>query len=91
MPSPIGGIEGIAKLLKYPEAARQQGIQGRVFVKAYVNEQGNVTHAEIIKGIGYGCDEASINAVKQIKFVPGKQKGVPVKTQVAIPLLFKLQ
>ncbi len=47
--------------------------------------------AKIIKGIGAGCDEAAIDAVKQTKFTPGKQKGKPVKVQVSIPIVFKLQ
>ncbi|MFA3783323.1 energy transducer TonB [Melioribacteraceae bacterium 4301-Me] len=91
MPSPIGGIAEIAKKIVYPEAAKQAGIEGKVFVKAYVDEKGNVVKAEIIKGIGYGCDEAAINAVNNTKFTPGVKDGKPVKTQVAVPILFKIK
>ena len=38
-----------------------------------------------------GCDEMAVDAVKQTKFNPGKQKGKPVKVQVTIPIVFKLQ
>ncbi|MBN1300440.1 MAG: energy transducer TonB [Melioribacteraceae bacterium] len=91
MPEPIGGIEGIQKKIVYPEIAKRAGVQGRVFVKAFVDENGNVSKVELIKGIGAGCDEAAITAVQQTKFKPGKQRGKPVKVQVTVPVLFKLQ
>ncbi|MBU1095383.1 MAG: energy transducer TonB [Ignavibacteriae bacterium HGW-Ignavibacteriae-2] len=91
MPDPIGGIEGIQKKIVYPEIAKRAGVQGRVFVKAFVDENGNVNKVELIKGIGAGCDEAAMAAVQQTKFKPGKQRGKPVKVQVTVPVLFKLQ
>ncbi|MBL1211845.1 MAG: energy transducer TonB [Ignavibacteriae bacterium] len=91
MPSPIGGIAAIQKSIVYPEIARRAAIQGRVFVKAYVDKNGKVHKVEIIKGIGGGCDEAALEAVKKVKFNPGKQRGKPVPVQVSIPILFKLR
>ncbi len=90
MPEPIGGIKAIQEKIVYPELAQKSGIEGRVFVKAYIDETGNVVDAEIIKGIGGGCDEAAIKAVKATKFNPGKQRGKPVKVQVSVPILFRL-
>ncbi len=90
MPEPIGGIKAIQEKIVYPELAKKAGIEGRVFVKAYIDEKGNVTEAEIIKGIGHGCDEAAMKAVKETKFIPGKHKGKPVKVQVSVPILFRL-
>lgn len=91
MPEPVGGIAGIQKRIKYPEIARRAGVQGRVFVKAFVDETGNVFKTELIKGIGAGCDEEALKAVKDTKFKPGKQRGKAVKVQVSIPILFKIQ
>lgn len=90
MPSPIGGVVGIQKRIRYPEIAKRAGIQGRVFVKALIDTNGNVADAKVIKGIGGGCDEAAIEAVKQTTFIPGKQKGLLVNVQVTVPILFKL-
>lgn len=90
MPEPIGGIAAIQKKIVYPEIAKRAGVQGRVYVKAFVDEGGNVQKAEVIKGIGAGCDEAAIKAVLKTKFKPGKQRGKPVRVQVSIPILFKL-
>lgn len=91
MPEPMGGIQAIQERIVYPEIAKRAGVEGRVFIKAYVDENGNVTKAEVMKGIGAGCDEAALKAVKETKFKPGKQRGKPVKVQVAVPIVFKLQ
>lgn len=91
MPEPIGGIKGIQDKIVYPEIAKRAGVEGKVYVLAYVDETGTVTKVKLIKGIGAGCDEAAINAVWQTKFKPGKQRGKPVKVQVSIPIVFKLQ
>ncbi|OGV00872.1 MAG: energy transducer TonB [Ignavibacteria bacterium RIFOXYC2_FULL_35_16] len=91
MPEPIGGIQAIQSKIVYPEIAKRAGVEGKVYVLAFVNEQGIVTKAEIIKGLGAGLDEAALGAVKQTKFKPGKQRGKPVKVQVSIPIVFKLQ
>ena len=90
MPEPIGGIAAIQKNIVYPEIARRAGIQGKVYVTAYINEAGNVTKTEVIKGIGGGCDQAAENAIRKVKFNPGFQKGAPVKVQVSIPVIFRL-
>jgi periplasmic protein TonB len=89
MPQPIGGLQGIQQMIKYPEIAKRAGIEGKVFVRAYVDETGNVTNAEIVKGIGGGCDEAAMDAILKTKFTPGKQRGKPIKVQVTIPVVFK--
>jgi protein TonB len=90
MPAPIGGIQAIQRRIIYPEIAKRAGVQGRVYIKAFVDETGTVKKAEVIKGIGAGCDEAAMAAVMKTKFKPGKQRGKPVRVQVSIPILFKL-
>lgn len=91
MPEPIGGIQAIQNMIVYPEIARRVGIEGRVFINAFVDENGNVFKTEILKGIGGGCDEAAQSAVSAAKFKPGRQRGKAVKVQVSVPVLFKLQ
>jgi protein TonB len=90
MPEPIGGIAAIQKNIKYPEIAKRAGIEGRVYIQAFIDENGNVTRANVLKGIGAGCDEAAMNAIKKVKFIPGRQRGIPVKVQVSVPVIFKL-
>jgi TonB family protein len=91
MPEPIGGIAKIAQKVRYPEIAKRAGIEGKVFVKALIDEKGNVVGTQIIRGIGAGCDQAAMEAVMQSRFKPGRQRGEAVKVQVTIPILFKLQ
>ena len=89
MPQPVGGIKAIFEKVEYPVLARQKGIQGRVFVMAFVDEDGSVADAKIIRGLGHGCDEAAILAVKSVEFTPGKNNNVPVKVKYSIPITFK--
>jgi TonB family protein len=91
MPMPVGGILAIQQNIKYPELAKRANIQGRVFVKALVDKNGDVVHTEIIRGIGGGCNESAMEAVKATKFLPARAQGKPVNAQVIVPILFKLQ
>ena len=90
MPEPTGGIESIQKKIIYPSEARRDKVEGKVIVKVFVDEAGSVRRAEIVKGIGSGCDEAAIAAVRNSRFRPGKMNGKVVKVQLAISLVFKL-
>ena len=90
MPEPVGGYDAIKKKLIYPELAKENGIQGTVEVEITVDEFGEVLNAEVLKGIGYGCDETARIAVYYTKFKPGLQKGKPVKVQMTIPIEFKI-
>ena len=90
MPIPVGGLQEIQSRIEYPEIAKRVGIEGKVFVRAFVDETGNVTSAEVVKGIGGGCDEAALDAVLKTKFTPGKQRGKPIKVQVTVPIHFRL-
>lgn len=90
-PGPVGGMEAIQKKITYPEIAKRAGIQGKVFVKAYVDESGNVVKVEILKKAHPALDSAAVDAVMKTKFNPGRQKGKPVKTQISIPIVFALK
>jgi len=90
MPFPVGGLKAIQEKIVYPEEAKSQGVEGKVFVTAFINENGVVEKAEVLKGIGGGCDKAALEAVYKTKFSPGKKEGQPVKVQISIPIVFKL-
>ena len=78
--------------MKYPEEAIKRHINGKVFVTFVVEVDGSITNVKLLRGIGYGCDEEAIRIVKSMpKWVPGKQKGVPVRTQFNLPINFKLE
>ncbi len=90
MPKPVGGMKTIMNKLVYPQLARKDGIQGIVKIRAFIDEYGEVTNAEVVQGIGYGCNEAAKIAVFYTKFHPGIIQGKPVRTQIVIPIDFKL-
>ena len=91
MPQLQGGLADLQRKVKYPEMARRAGIEGRVTVQFIVNEQGRVENPRVIRGIGGGCDEAALEAVKQAKFTPGMQRGRAVRVQYSLPIVFRLQ
>lgn len=91
MPQPIGGLGAIYKHITYPEIAKKAGVEGKVYLLVYINEKGGVDNVKVIKGLGAGCDQAAINGIKEIKFTPAKDKGVPVKVKLSLSITFKLQ
>ena len=90
MPEPVGGMQAIVKKIVYPEIARKSGVEGKVYVLVMVNERGGVDEVKVIRGIGAGCDEAAVKAVKECKFNAGKNKGAAVKVKLSLPISFKL-
>jgi protein TonB len=91
MPEPIGGIAAIQSNLYYSKDALKNEIEGKVYVLTYVNEKGTVDKTMVIKGLGYGLDEIASEGVLQAEFKPGMLDGIPVKVEVVIPILFKLE
>jgi len=96
MPQFPGGdaklLEYVATHIKYPQIARETGIQGRVFVGFVVEPDGSVSNVKILRGIGGGCDEEAVRVIKSLpKWKPGKQRGKAVRVSYQIPVLFKLQ
>ena len=82
----------IGKHIHYPESATSAGIEGTVMVEFVVNEDGSVSNAKVIRGIGGGCDEEALSIVNKMpKWKPGKQNGVPVKVFFTLPIKFKLE
>ena len=76
---------------KYPEIAKKAGVEGRVYLQFVVDEQGNVHDPIVTRGIGAGCDEEAIRAIREAKFKPGKQRGKAVKVKMSLPITFKLK
>ncbi len=94
-PVPYGGMDAfyefISEDLQYPEEARNNKVEGKVFVQFVVDEEGNVTNVKAVKGIGFGCDKEAVRAVKNSpKWKPGKQHGRKVKVRMVLPITFSL-
>jgi periplasmic protein TonB len=76
----------------YPQLAKQNKIQGIVYVSFIVEKNGTLTNAKIMQGIGAGCDDEALRVVKLMpKWKPGKRQGHEVRVQIVMPLNFILQ
>jgi TonB family protein len=73
----------------YPEAAREQNIQGTVVLEVHIAADGGVQDVQVISGPPV-LAEASTDAVKQWKFKPRMVKGSPVEMETRITLKFRL-
>lgn len=89
-PIMMGGIEELQSRIKYPELAKKAGIAGRVFIQFVVDQEGNVTEPQVVRGIGAGADEEALRAVQTMKFIPGVQRGQRVNVKMSVPVTFRL-
>ncbi len=95
MPEFPGGEDAlydfITKNLKYPQSAKDNNIQGRVFVQFTVDKDGSIINPKVASDIGGGCGEEALRVVKMMpKWIPGNQRGVKVRTQFTLPITFEL-
>ena len=82
----------IARNIKYPETAKKEKIEGRVFVTFVVEKDGRITGERILRDIGGGCGEEVLRVIRTMpKWKPGTQDGKPVRVQFNLPVAFELQ
>lgn len=94
-PNPPGGMEGwnkyLSENLSYPEQAKSLGIEGTVIVVFEINSDGSISNAEILRGIGGGCDEEALKVVENSPdWTPAMQKDRVVNSRMRLPVRFKL-
>ena len=81
----------IAQNIKYPEIAKENGIQGRVFVQFVVNKKGMVEAIKIVRGVDPSLDREAMRVIKSLpKWKPGQQRGKAVKVSFTVPINFQL-
>ena len=85
-------MKWLSQNIRYPEAAQQNDIQGRVVVKFVVEKDGSIGQATIAKGVDKDLDREALRVVKKMpKWQPGKNNGVAVRSYFNLPVTFKLQ
>lgn len=85
-------MKWLSSNIRYPEAAQQNDIQGRVIVKFVVEKDGSIGQATILKGVDKDLDREALRVVKKMpKWQPGKNNGVAVRSYFNLPVTFKLQ
>lgn len=83
-------LRGTLQSPNYTDAARAQGIEGKVRVELTVDENGQVVAVRVLKGLGYGLDEAALAAARQASFEPATRCGKPARTTLTIAMRFSL-
>lgn len=91
IPKPVGGISAIKSNIKYPPEAKEKGIQGKVFITATIDENGNALDIKATKSVHPLLDDAAIKAIRKTKFTPIIKSGRKVKSEVTIPVAFRLE
>lgn len=74
----------------YPEVAMKAGIEGKVWVKLWINTEGKVQSAQILKSENVVLNDAALESARQWEFEPATIKGKPAAVWVSVPFMFKL-
>ena len=96
MPQFPGGMaeamKFLARNMKYPTAAQQAKIEGRVIVQFVVGRDGSVKNVEVLRGVSPELDAEAVRVVSMMpKWIPGKQRGKAVAVKYTMPIMFRLQ
>ncbi len=93
---PNGGQAGLmqylAKNIKYPTIAQENGTQGRVVCQFVVNKDGSIVDVKVLRGVDPYLDKEAVRVISTMpKWKPGKQRGKPVRVKYTVPVMFRLQ
>ena len=96
MPEFPGGTEALfqylARNVRYPEIARINGVEGRVFVQFVVNKKGEITQASVTRGVDPSLDREALRVVNAMPlWKPGRQNNQPVSVSFTVPINFVLR
>ena len=82
----------LARYIKYPQAAKEAKISGKVYVQFVVEKNGSISEAKVIRGLGSGCDQEALRVVRRMPiWVPGEQRGKKVRVKYVLPINFVLR
>jgi periplasmic protein TonB len=95
MPDFPGGEIALTRYLaeksRYPDIARDNGIQGRVLVQFVIDEKGRVTNVMLARSVHPALDREALRVVSSLPiWTPGEQRGKKVKVTYTVPIYFRL-
>ena len=95
MPSYPGGKDAMIAFLssnmRYPDAAKKNGIHGRVIVSFVVDKDGSITETKVVRSVDPALDQEALRLVNSMpKWKPGTAEGKPVRVRYSIPFNFSL-
>jgi protein TonB len=81
----------IAGEVSYPESARADGVEGKVFVEFTISESGAVTNAHVIESLHPALDSAAVAAAMAMpNWAPATKEGQAISTTITLPVMFRL-
>ena len=85
-------FDQLGQYLIYPAEARRNAISGEVVLFIVIGRNGEVQETGIVKGIGYGCEEAALTALRSttVTWKPAIKNGIKVRSKLKLPLKFKI-
>lgn len=91
--TPVGGIRAYNKYLEnnlhYPPEALEKKVKGKVTITFTVTTSGSLADFEVVRGLGYGCDEEVIRLVQEgPAWTPSLEDNAPVESEVRVKLKF---
>lgn len=95
MPEYPGGhvalMRYIAQNVEYPQVAQENGTQGKVVVQFVVDTDGSIINAHVLTSVDPYLDKEALRVIKSMpRWIPGKQKGKPVRVKYTVPVNFRL-
>lgn len=85
-------LKFVSREFKFPEMARQMGIQGRVYVNFVIEKNGSISNVEVVRGVDPLLDDEAVRVVNELpKMTPAKQRGKSVRMSFTLPINAKLQ
>lgn len=85
-------MQYLAKNIKYPTIAQENGTQGRVIVQFVVNKDGSIVDAKVVRSVDPYLDKEALRVINTMpKWKPGMQRGKPVRVKFTVPVMFRLQ
>lgn len=95
MPQFPGGdvalMEFVSKNIKYPESARENGVQGTSVISFVIDRTGKIIYAKVIRSLDSITDAEAIRVIKLLpKWIPGENKGKKVDVAYTLPIRYRL-
>lgn len=96
MPEFPGGmgacLQFLAKNIKYPNIAQENGTQGRVIIQFVVNKDGSIVDPKVVRSVDPYLDKEALRVILTMpKWKPGMQRGKAVRVKYTVPVMFRLQ
>lgn len=85
-------MQFIAKNLRYPKAAQEAGVQGRVMLQFTVGQDGTLSDIKVLRSVSAEIDAEAVRIVRSMpRWTPAKANGKPISARYMVPVAFRLQ